>query len=100
MSFPEIKKQLGFGCMRLPLLENGDVNNEEFTKMVDTFIEAGFNYFDTAHGYLSGKSEIALRECLTSRHAREEYLLADKEYDSDKIIEKSAPIKRVVCSVL
>ena len=76
--FPEIKKNFGFGCMRLPLLENGDVNNEEFTKMVDTFIDAGFNYFDTAHGYLSGKSEIALRECLTSRHDRSEYLLANK----------------------
>ena len=78
MIFPEIKKNLGFGCMRLPLLANGDVNNEEFSKIVDMFIEAGFNYFDTAHGYLSGKSEIALRECLTSRHAREEYLLANK----------------------
>ena len=78
MIFPEIKKNLGFGCMRLPLLENGDVNHEEFAKMVDTFIEAGFNYFDTAHGYLGGKSETALRECLTSRHAREEYLLANK----------------------
>jgi len=76
--FPEIKKNFGFGCMRLPLLENGDVDNAEFTKMVDTFIEAGFNYFDTAHGYLSGKSEIALRECLTSRHDRSEYLLANK----------------------
>ena len=41
--FPEIKKNFGFGCMRLPLLENGDVNNAEFTKMVDTFIDAGFN---------------------------------------------------------
>ena len=91
MSFPEIKKQLGFGCMRLPLLENGDVNNEEFTKMVDTFIEAGFNYFDTAHGYLSGKSEIALRECLTSRHAREEYLLADKL--SNNFFETEADIR-------
>ena len=24
--------------------------------MVDTFLEQGFNYFDTAHGYLNGKS--------------------------------------------
>lgn len=41
--------------------------------MVDTFLEQGFNYFDTAHGYLNGKSELALKECLTSRHKREEY---------------------------
>lgn len=46
--------------------------------MVDTFIEQGFNYFDTAHGYLEGKSELALKECLTSRHKREEYILTDK----------------------
>lgn len=42
--------------------------------MVDTFLEQGFNYFDTAHGYLNGKSELALNECLTSRHKREEYI--------------------------
>lgn len=46
--------------------------------MVDTFLEQGFNYFDTAHGYLNGKSELALEECLTSRHKREEYILTDK----------------------
>lgn len=46
--------------------------------MVDIFIEQGFNYFDTAHGYLEGKSELALKECLTSRYKREEYILTDK----------------------
>ena len=30
--------------------------------MVDAFLDAGFNYFDTAHGYIQGKSEIALQE--------------------------------------
>ena len=33
------------------------MNYEEFSKMVDTFLENGFNYFDTAHGYLDGQSE-------------------------------------------
>lgn len=46
--------------------------------MVDTFLEQGFNYFDIAHGYLNGKSELVLKECLTSRHKREEYILKDK----------------------
>ena len=46
--------------------------------MVDTILEQGFNYFDTAHGYLNGKSELALNECLASRHKREEYILTDK----------------------
>ncbi len=46
--------------------------------MVDTFLEAGFNYFDTAHGYIQGKSETALRECLTSHYPRDRYILTDK----------------------
>lgn len=79
MYFDEVKKNFGFGCMRLPMMENGtDVDIVETTKMVDTFLEQGFNYFDTAHGYLGGKSELALKECLTSRHKREEYILTDK----------------------
>ena len=75
--FPEIKKNFGFGCMRLPMVE-GNVDKEEMCKMVDAFLEAGFNYFDTAHGYLEGKSETALRDCLTSRYPREKYILTDK----------------------
>ncbi len=79
MYFEEVKKNFGFGCMRLPMMENGtDVNIVETTKMVDTFLEQGFNYFDTAHGYLGGKSELAIKECLTGRHKREEYILTDK----------------------
>lgn len=75
--FGEIKKNFGFGCMRLP--KKGDqVDYEEVCKMVDTFLENGFNYFDTAHGYMGGKSEIALRECLVKRHNREEYILVNK----------------------
>ena len=47
--FEEVCKNLGFGCMRLPM--NGDeVDYAEFNKMIDAFIESGFNYFDTAHG--------------------------------------------------
>lgn len=75
--FENIKKNFGFGCMRLPMI-NGEVDYAETTKMVDAFLEAGFNYFDTAHGYLDGKSEITLRECLTSRYPRESYILTNK----------------------
>ena len=46
--------------------------------MVDTFLDNGFNYFDTAHGYLDGKSETAIRKCLTSRYPRDRYILTDK----------------------
>lgn len=73
----KVKKNFGFGCMRLPM--NGEeVDLEQTKKMVDTFIEQGFNYFDTAHGYIQGKSEKALKECLTSRYPRDKYILTDK----------------------
>lgn len=73
----KVKKNFGFGCMRLPM--NGEeVDLEQTKKMVDTFIEQGFNYFDTAHGYIQGKSEKALMECLTSRYPRDKYILTDK----------------------
>ena len=75
--FEKVKKNFGFGCMRLKM--DGDkVDYAEFTKMVDTFIENGFNYFDTASGYIDGKSELALRDCLTSRYPRESYVLTNK----------------------
>lgn len=73
----QIKKNFGFGCMRLPM-KDGEVDIPETKRMVDAFLEAGFNYFDTAHGYLQGKSETALKECLTSRYPREDYILTDK----------------------
>lgn len=63
--------------MRLPM-KNGEVDYDEFSRMIDTFIENGFNYFDTAHGYVDGKSETALRDCLTSRYPRESYILTNK----------------------
>lgn len=72
-----IRKNFGFGCMRLPM--NGEeVDIPQTTRMVDAFLDAGFNYFDTAHGYIQGKSETALKTCLTSRYPRDRYILTDK----------------------
>ena len=76
-AFSEIKKNFGFGCMRLPM-KNDEVDYEEFNKMIDAFIGAGFNYFDTAHGYIGGKSELAIRDCLVSRYPRNAFVLANK----------------------
>ena len=75
--FPEIKKNFGFGCMRMQT-KGDDVDYDEFRQMIDTFMANGFNYFDTARIYFDGKSEIALRECLTSRYPREAFVLTDK----------------------
>lgn len=69
--------KFGFGCMRLPM-NGAEVDEKEFTKMVDLFMNAGLTYFDTAHGYLAGKSETAIRDCLVGRYPRESYTLTDK----------------------
>lgn len=73
-------KKLGFGCMRLPLLggADGEVDQKQFNRMIDRFMELGFNYYDTAHVYLGGKSETALREGLVNRYERDSFVLTDK----------------------
>lgn len=73
----KIKGKLGFGCMRFPV-RDGKIDFDELSRMIDTFIERGFNYFDTAHVYMKGESEGALRECLVKRYPRDAFLLADK----------------------
>ena len=73
----KIKRNFGFGYMRLPM-QGEEVDLEQTRKMVDTFLDAGFNYFDTAHGYLQGKSEECIKSCLSSRYPREAYVLTDK----------------------
>ena len=75
--FNNTKGKLGFGCMRLPM-KGDEVDTAQFSQMIDSFMERGFNYFDTAHIYIGGKSETAIRECLTSRYPRESYILTDK----------------------
>lgn len=79
--FENVHKNFGFGCMRLPM-KGSEVDYAEFERMVDAFLAEGFNYFDTAHGYLSGKSETALRDCLVKRHPRESFILTDKLTES------------------
>ncbi len=72
-----VKKNFGFGCMRLPMIDD-HVDIEQMNRMVDYFLEQGFNYFDTAHGYLNGLSEKAIKTCLSDRHDRSEFILTDK----------------------
>lgn len=79
--FSEVNKNFGFGCMRLPWLD-GEIDIEQTKQMVDEFIASGFNYFDTAHGYLSERSEPTLKQCLTSRYPRDKYILTNKLTDN------------------
>ena len=78
--FPEIHGNFGFGCMRLPM-KGSKVDYDVFSRMADAFIEAGFNYFDTAHGYIGGQSETAIRDCVVKRYDRDRFLLTNKLTD-------------------
>lgn len=75
-----MKKNLGFGWMRLPQLSEDPTNIDfdQVKQMVDTFLDAGFNYFDTSFVYHNGHSENAIKNCLVERHPRDCYMLASK----------------------
>ena len=69
-------KKLGFGLMRLPSLDPNDpskIDLEQVKFMVDTFIERGFTYFDTAWMYCGFASENAAKAALVDRHPRDSY---------------------------
>lgn len=74
-------KKLGFGCMRLPLTDPKDftkVDMAQVERMVDTFLERGFTYFDTAYMYHEFQSEKIVRAALVERHDRKAFTLATK----------------------
>ena len=69
--------KLGFGLMRLP--ENdGVIDHEQVCRMVDDYMKAGMNYFDTAYVYHGGRSEVAAREALVKRYPRDSFMIATK----------------------
>ncbi len=74
-------KKLGFGFMRLPLLDEKDhssIDIEKTKKLVDEFMKRGFNYFDTGYGYHGQKSEDAFRKAVVERYPRDSFFIADK----------------------
>lgn len=82
MKIPE--KKLGFGFMRLPLLDPDDqtaIDIPQLEKMVDTFFDRGFTYCDTAWMYHDFASEDAVGKAVVARHPRESFTIADKMPD-------------------
>ena len=74
-------KNLGFGMMRLPLVDENDqtsIDLEQVNQMVDAFMDAGFNHFDTAYIYHEGAGENAFKKCVVDRYPRESYKIATK----------------------
>ncbi len=69
---------LGFGNMRLPASDAGDVDTDLFARMADQFLERGFVYFDTAYAYHSGKAEGAFKTAVVDRYSRDRYRIATK----------------------
>lgn len=67
---PSLKSPLGFGAMRMP------PGQEELERMIDTYLDAGYNYFDTA--YIYNGSEVMLNKALVNRHNRDKFFIADK----------------------
>ncbi len=68
-------KKLGFGLMRLPKIDN-IFDIEQIKQMVDAYMNAGFNYFDTAYVYEG--SEAVTKQALVDRYPRDSYTLATK----------------------
>ena len=68
---------LGFGCMRFPTTADGEIDESEAERMLDTAIAAGVNYIDTAYPYHNGKSELLVGKVL-KKYDRNSFYLATK----------------------
>ena len=80
---------LGFGAMRLPLLEDGAVDEALTEQMIDRAMAAGINYYDTAYPYHGGMSERILGRLL-EKYPRSSWYLADK-YPGHQIADRYDP---------
>ncbi len=88
---------LGMGAMRLPVIGGDDAKIDQLAvdRMVDVAMERGINYYDTAWGYHSGSSEIAIGRSL-GRYPRERWHLATKfpGYDLSNMNQVKTVFKR------
>lgn len=74
-------KRLGFGCLRLPLLDPNDqtsIDHKTLDEMIDKFLAQGFKYFDTSYIYHGQLSETALGKSLVARHPRDSFCFPPK----------------------
>ena len=71
---------LGFGCMRLPVLNNdqSQINMPKVEEMFLYAVDHGVNYFDTAFPYHNGQSEVAVGEIMAKHNLRDKVNIATK----------------------
>lgn len=93
-------KPFGFGCMRLPVKPDGEIDLPQVEKMIACFLEHGYCYFDTAYGYHKQRSEPALRKTLIDVYPRDQYVLATKLPAWKHTVQTEDDAKRMFCTQL
>lgn len=71
--------RLGMGNMRLPVIDgdDGNIDYEKASQIIDLCMKQGINYYDTAYIYHNAQSEQFVGKAL-AKYPRDSYYVADK----------------------